>query len=75
VAANSSASRALIGEPEAILADEPTEALDSENGSSIMAILCEVPKDPAHGVLVVTATAETTALIEPHRSRPFRTCP
>jgi hypothetical protein len=56
VAANSSASRALIGEPEAILADEPTAALDSENGSSIMAILSEVAKDPAHGVLVVTAT-------------------
>jgi ABC-type ATPase involved in cell division len=48
--------RALIGEPEAILADEPTAALDSENGSSIMAILSEVAKDPAHGVLVVTAT-------------------
>ena len=48
--------RALIGEPEAILADEPTAALDSENGSSIMAILSEVAKDPAPGVLVVTAT-------------------
>jgi ABC-type uncharacterized transport system YnjBCD ATPase subunit len=48
--------RALIGEPEAILADEPPAALDSENGSSIMAILSEVAKDPAHGVLVVTAT-------------------
>ena len=46
--------RALVGDAAAILADEPTAALDSENGSSIMAMLSEVAKDPAHGVLVVT---------------------
>ena len=46
--------RALVGEPQAILADEPTAALDSENGSSIMAMLSEIATDPAHGVLVVT---------------------
>jgi putative ABC transport system ATP-binding protein len=46
--------RALVGNAAAILADEPTAALDSENGSSIMAMLSEVAKDPAHGVLVVT---------------------
>ena len=44
----------LVGDASAILADEPTAALDSENGSSIMAMLSEVAKDPAHGVLVVT---------------------
>jgi putative ABC transport system ATP-binding protein len=46
--------RALVGDAAAILADEPTAALDSENGSSIMAMLSEIAKDPAHGVLVVT---------------------
>jgi putative ABC transport system ATP-binding protein len=46
--------RALVGDAAAILADEPTAALDSENGSSIMAMLSEVAKDPAHAVLVVT---------------------
>jgi len=46
--------RALVGDASAILADEPTAALDSENGSSIMAMLSEIAKDPAHGVLVVT---------------------
>ena len=46
--------RALVGDAAAILADEPTAALDSENGSSIMAMLSEVAKDSAHGVLVVT---------------------
>jgi putative ABC transport system ATP-binding protein len=46
--------RAMVGDAAAILADEPTAALDSENGSSIMAMLSEIAKDPAHGVLVVT---------------------
>ena len=46
--------RALVGDAVAILADEPTAALDGENGSSIMAMLSEIAKDPSHGVLVVT---------------------
>jgi putative ABC transport system ATP-binding protein len=46
--------RAMVGDAAAILADEPTAALDSENGSSVMAMLSEIAKDPAHGVLVVT---------------------
>jgi putative ABC transport system ATP-binding protein len=46
--------RAIVGNPSAILADEPTGALDSENGLAIMAILAEVAKDSSRGVLVVT---------------------
>jgi putative ABC transport system ATP-binding protein len=46
--------RAMVGDAAAILADEPTAALDSENGSAVMAMLSEIAKDPAHGVLVVT---------------------
>jgi putative ABC transport system ATP-binding protein len=46
--------RAIVGRPSAILADEPTAALDSENGHAIMTVLAEIAKDPSRGVLVVT---------------------
>jgi putative ABC transport system ATP-binding protein len=46
--------RAVVGNPSVILADEPTAALDSENGKAIMGILAEIAKDPGRGVLVVT---------------------
>jgi len=46
--------RAMVGSPSAILADEPTAALDSENGNAIMALLADVAKDSTRGVLVVT---------------------
>ena len=46
--------RAIVGDASAILADEPTAALDSENGHAIMAVLAEIAKDPSRGVLVVT---------------------
>jgi putative ABC transport system ATP-binding protein len=46
--------RAVVGEPSVVLADEPTAALDAENGKAIMGILAEIAKDPNRGVLVVT---------------------
>ena len=46
--------RAIVGNASAILADEPTGALDSENGHAIMTVLAQIAKDPARGVLVVT---------------------
>ncbi|HZM11113.1 MAG TPA: ABC transporter ATP-binding protein [Candidatus Limnocylindrales bacterium] len=46
--------RAIVSDPSAILADEPTAALDAGNGQAIMRILAEIAKDPARGVLVVT---------------------
>ena len=46
--------RAVVGDPSVILADEPTAALDSENGKAIMGILADIAKDPGRGVLVVT---------------------
>jgi len=46
--------RAVVGEPSVVLADEPTAALDSENGKAIMTILADIAKDPNRGVLVVT---------------------
>jgi putative ABC transport system ATP-binding protein len=46
--------RAIVGRPAAILADEPTGALDSENGHTVMMILAQIAKDSSRGVLVVT---------------------
>jgi putative ABC transport system ATP-binding protein len=46
--------RALAGSPSVILADEPTAALDSENGKGVMALLSRVAKDARRCVLVVT---------------------
>jgi putative ABC transport system ATP-binding protein len=46
--------RAIVANPSAILADEPTAALDGENGQAIMTILAGAARDRARGVLVVT---------------------
>jgi putative ABC transport system ATP-binding protein len=46
--------RAIVAEPWAILADEPTSALEAANGQAIMAILSAIAKDRGHTVLVVT---------------------
>ena len=46
--------RAIVGKPSAILADEPTGALDTENGKAIMTLLAEIARDQSRGVLVVT---------------------
>lgn len=46
--------RALAGSPAVILADEPTAALDSENGKAVMELLAEVGQDPTRAVLAVT---------------------
>jgi putative ABC transport system ATP-binding protein len=45
--------RAIVGEPSAVLADEPTASLDGENGNAIMTLLAEIAKDSSRGVLVV----------------------
>jgi len=46
--------RAIVAGPSAILADEPTAALDSANGQAIMAILSAIAKERDRAVLVVT---------------------
>jgi putative ABC transport system ATP-binding protein len=46
--------RAVVGSPSVILADEPTAALDGENGKAIMTILMDVARAPDRAVLVVT---------------------
>jgi putative ABC transport system ATP-binding protein len=46
--------RAIVGDASVVLADEPTAALDSENGHAIMKVLAEIARDPSRAVLVVT---------------------
>jgi len=46
--------RAIVADAAAILADEPTAALDAENGQSIMSVLADIAASPRRGVLVVT---------------------
>lgn len=53
--------RALAGAPSVILADEPTAALDSENGHAVMALLAQIAKDNNHAVLAVTHDPRTHA--------------
>ena len=45
--------RAIVGDPAAILADEPTAALDGENGQAVMGILARLAQSRTRGVLVV----------------------
>jgi len=46
--------RAIVGDANAILADEPTGALDGENGRGVMTILAQIAAEPSRAVLVVT---------------------
>jgi putative ABC transport system ATP-binding protein len=46
--------RSLAGNPAVVLADEPTAALDSENGKAVMELLARVAQDPSRAVLAVT---------------------
>jgi putative ABC transport system ATP-binding protein len=46
--------RALAGSPPIILADEPTAALDAQNGLSVTQLLRSLAKEKGHTVVVVT---------------------
>jgi len=46
--------RALVGEPELILADEPTASLDAENGLAVMSLLRNSCREAGATALVVT---------------------
>jgi putative ABC transport system ATP-binding protein len=45
--------RAIVGNPSAVLADEPTAALDGANGQIVMKVLADIARGPSRGVLVV----------------------
>jgi putative ABC transport system ATP-binding protein len=51
--------RAIVANPSAILADEPTGALDGENGQAVMQVLAQIAKDHSRAVLVVTHDPRT----------------
>ncbi|MEM1307145.1 MAG: ATP-binding cassette domain-containing protein, partial [Pseudomonadota bacterium] len=53
--------RAIATAPSLILADEPTAALDSENGHAVMALLAEVAQHKNRAVLAVTHDPRTHA--------------
>lgn len=53
--------RAIATAPSLILADEPTAALDSENGHAVMALLAEIAKEESRAVLAVTHDPRTHA--------------
>jgi putative ABC transport system ATP-binding protein len=46
--------RAIVANPSVILADEPTAALDANNGRAVMSILSELAKEHDSAVLVVS---------------------
>jgi putative ABC transport system ATP-binding protein len=46
--------RAIVGNPSIILADEPTAALDGENGQAVMKILAGIAREQGRAVLIVT---------------------
>ena len=56
--------RSLAGSPSVILADEPTAALDSENGRAVMELLAQVAKDPTRAVLAVTHDHRTLSFAD-----------
>lgn len=49
--------RAIVGEPQLILADEPTGNLDTENGAQVMDILSQLNADGATIVMVTHSPA------------------
>ncbi len=56
--------RAIVAEPSAILADEPTAALDTANGQAVMAILAAIAKNENRAVLVATHDTRLTGFAD-----------
>ena len=46
--------RALAGDPEVLLADEPTAALDSQTGRTVMQLMCDLAHKRGRAVAIVT---------------------
>ena len=51
--------RAIASSPSIVLADEPTAALDSENGHAVMVLLARIAKEQHRSVLAVTHDPRT----------------
>lgn len=52
--------RALVGDPEIILADEPTGALDSQTGNDVMALLTTLNQEEGRTILIITHDKEVS---------------
>lgn len=52
--------RALVGDPEVILADEPTGALDSQTGSEVMALFNELNEKEKRTIVIITHDKEVS---------------
>ena len=82
-----SVARALVGDPDLILADEPTANLDSKNGREVIKLLCEVSCREGRAVVIVShdvrikesvhrvLTLEDGRLTKTERGGHDRTCP
>jgi putative ABC transport system ATP-binding protein len=53
--------RALVGDPEIILADEPTAALDAHSGATVLDILSQLAHAHGRAVVIVTHDQRTLA--------------
>lgn len=58
-----SIARALVGEPDYILADEPTGNLDSQNGAEVIAILRQIV-DQGKTVILVTHNKNDASVVD-----------
>lgn len=56
--------RALVNDPKVLLCDEPTGALDAENGSRVMELLMETRRNTGCSIVMVTHDKELGALAE-----------
>jgi putative ABC transport system ATP-binding protein len=56
--------RALVGDPEAILCDEPTGNLDSANSEEILKLLRELPESGRRSVVMVTHDPHAAAVAD-----------
>jgi ABC-type lipoprotein export system ATPase subunit len=56
--------RALVNEPQLLLADEPTGNLDAESGTNVLALLRELAADEGRAVVLVTHEHEAAAIAD-----------
>jgi putative ABC transport system ATP-binding protein len=52
--------RALVGNPEVILADEPTGALDSQTGNEVMELLTDLNRQEGRTIVIITHDKEVS---------------